>query len=165
MNKNNHGKLLESVINNTINNYQKYNIALFSKLNPSIIIKSRQQATVCGILTKSNSDYYGVYRGYYVEFEVKQTQQTKFYLGQIKAHQLTRIKNVEAFGGCAFLIIFFQTENSYYAIQPGFIKKWNKFDTGKSIPISFFQNYGYQLKINQFSQLNIIDAIHQFLYI
>ena len=55
----------------------------------------------------STLDYNGVYKAKYIEFDAKESKSTtSFPLNNIKAHQITHIKNIINHGGIAFIIIF-----------------------------------------------------------
>lgn len=59
--------------------------------------------------TPSTTDYNGVYKGKYVDFEAKETQNTtSFPLSNFHDHQMTHMANVLKQDGIVFVIIAFQ---------------------------------------------------------
>ena len=65
--------------------------------------------------TQSTLDYNGIYKGYYVDFDAKETtSKTAFPLSNIHEHQLEHIKRVDRHGGLSFLII--KMNNAYYTL-------------------------------------------------
>ncbi|MEG0283509.1 MAG: Holliday junction resolvase RecU [Erysipelotrichales bacterium] len=66
----------------------------------------------------STTDYNGIYRGYYIDFEAKETQnKTKFILANIHPHQIKHLKSVIDQGGIAFLIIRFSKLAETYVLN------------------------------------------------
>ena len=56
--------------------------------------------------TPSTLDFNGIYKGYYVEFDAKETQnKTSFPISNVHEHQIKHIRNITKHGGLVFLII------------------------------------------------------------
>jgi len=59
----------------------------------------------------STTDYNGIYKGKYIDFEAKETKnKTSFPLENIHKHQIEHLKNITESGGIGFIIVRF-TEN------------------------------------------------------
>lgn len=80
LNNSNNGMYLETIINNTALFCKRNQTCLFFKRNVPIKILQNNQVNIIGkIIEKSESDYYGLYQGYYFDFEAKQTNKEVFY--------------------------------------------------------------------------------------
>jgi recombination protein U len=67
--------------------------------------------------TPSTTDYNGVFEGFYVDFDVKETQSlTSFPLSNIHPHQIEHLKQVDEQGGIAFLIIAFVRLDEHFIL-------------------------------------------------
>lgn len=67
--------------------------------------------------TPSTTDYNGLFEGYYVDFDVKETQSlTSFPLTNIHPHQIEHLKNIDTHGGLAFLIIAFVRLDEHFIL-------------------------------------------------
>ena len=109
----NRGMSLEEDINLSNDYYRDNEIALINKRpTPINIVKvdySRGARITDAYFEKqSTTDYNGVYKGRYIDFEAKNTKSnTAFPLSNISEHQIVHLKNVLKHGGIAFFIISF----------------------------------------------------------
>ena len=95
----NRGMGLENDINETNKYYLTYDIALiYKKPTPIRITKTNykdMRITDGFFETQSTLDYNGVYKGYYIEFDAKETNSsTSFPISNIHEHQLAYIRKV-----------------------------------------------------------------------
>lgn len=66
----------------------------------------------------STLDYNGVYKGYYIEFDAKETRsKTSFTINNIHNHQIEYIKKVIKHGGIVFLIVRFTLLDKNYILK------------------------------------------------
>ena len=66
----------------------------------------------------STTDYNGIYRGYYIDFEAKETKnKTGFPISNIHNHQIKHIRNIVNESGICFLIIRFTTLDKTYLLK------------------------------------------------
>ena len=112
INYGNRGMNLEEAINITNTYYLNENIAIiYKKPTPIQIIKldSKKGRIVDGFFkSPSTTDYNGIYKGKYIDFEAKETQnKTSFPLANIGRHQIEHLKRVKEHGAIAFVIISF----------------------------------------------------------
>ncbi len=171
VNYKNRGMNLEDDLNSTNKYYFTENIAIiYKKPTPITIVKvdykSREDAVIkeAYFKTPSTTDYNGVYKGKYIDFEAKETINNKYFpLRNIHKHQIEHLRKVLDHGGIAFLIIRFTKLNETYFIEAG---KFIQFvDNGKrqSVPIDYIKENGYLLheKYNpRLDYLKIIDNIY-----
>ena len=166
----NRGMRLEDDLNITNNYYRNINKAvIYKKPTPIKITKvnfiSRSNATIKEAFfdTPSTTDYNGIYKGKYIDFEAKETtSKTSFPLNNIHPHQLKHLEMIEEHGGIAFIIVKFTHLNKIYLLLEKDIKQFLKETTRKSIPISYFETNGYLIKEKfnpRIDYLEILDNI------
>ena len=126
---------LEEDINLTNQQYLDKNIAVIHKKpTPIQVVKvdypkrSAAKITEAYYRRSSTTDYNGVYKGYYLDFEAKETK---------------NMKQCEEHGGISFTIVRFSTLNEIYLLETNFLLKWweQQFEEKgrKSIPLSAIQ--------------------------
>ena len=108
----NRGMSLENLLNETNNYYIEKGIALIYKKPTPIGISKVSYVNGKQIIKEgffqspSTLDYNGVYKGYYIDFDAKETtSKTSFPLTNIHPHQLIHIRRVIKHQGITFLII------------------------------------------------------------
>lgn len=170
INHGNRGMTLERDLNATNEYYLLHDIALIYKKPTPITINhvnypSRRDAiiTEAHFNTPSTTDYNGIYKGKYVDFEAKETKLKSFPLSNIHKHQIIHLKKVIKHGGIAFLIVRFSTtDDIFYLDGQDFFTFLEKNDR-KSIPFEYFCEKGYKLKVKfnpRLDYLKIIDEIY-----
>lgn len=166
----NRGMSLEEDINITNEYYRNEDIAVIYKKPTPITIakvdfKSRKDAVIkeAYFKTPSTTDYNGIYKGKYIDFEAKETKQKNFPLGNIHPHQIAHMKQIIKHGGIGFFLIRFSIENETYLLEGKYLFEFTENETRKSIPITYIQKNGYLIKekINpRIDYLSIIDTIY-----
>ncbi|MDQ0513665.1 recombination protein U [Mycoplasmoides fastidiosum] len=145
----NRGMFTETLVNNTIDWYYMQNIAFFKKnhvpLKLNKIDKSNRR--IYGQILKAGLDYYGLYQGQYIEFEVKETQQPDFMLTQLKKHQFYQMQRIEKFGGITFLILNFLCAEKIYFIPFAAIEKLKQ-EQIKKISLEWCQKNAREMQIH-----------------
>ncbi|MBO6047986.1 MAG: Holliday junction resolvase RecU [Erysipelotrichaceae bacterium] len=69
----------------------------------------------------STTDYNGIYRGQYIDFEAKETRQNKFPFINIHEHQIEHLGRIKKHGGIAFVIIAFTHLQETYLIDADYV--------------------------------------------
>lgn len=163
------GMNLESMINQTNAYYVNNNIAFIYKKPVPITIGKVENKVVYGtkqsIITKayfnekSTTDYNGLYNGYYIDFEAKQTRYKTFNLkANLHQHQSNHLKSINEHGGFGFLIISFYTVDKIFLID--FDQILDYVDQHNSnIPLAFFEEHGEELKVSYNPQLDYIKSV------
>ena len=106
----NRGMNLEEDINVSNDYYRNQGIALiYKRPTPINIVKvdySKGARIIDAYFEKqSTTDYNGVYKGRYIDFEAKNTKnRTSFPISNISSHQIEHLKQVINHGGIAFFI-------------------------------------------------------------
>ncbi len=161
LNNQNRGMFLETIINQTIIYYAHNNIALFHKNQLPIKFSGIKKDGLKVILTrgwinkKSTIDYFGVYQGKFIGFEVKSTNNNHFYLNNIKNHQANYLAKITHHQAIGFYLIGFENVNRYFVLGFNTINNWKN----KSLNLMEASNYGYEIKWQLPGILNFIPAI------
>lgn len=166
----NRGMTLESEINISNEYYCEIDKAyIYKKPTPIKIVKvdypSRNKAVIkeAFFTIPSTTDYNGIYKEKYIDFEAKETQnKTSFALSNLHEHQIKHLQNVNNHGGIAFLIVRFTTINETYLLTADkliyFIENINR----KSIPLNYFKENAYLIKDGyrpRIDYLKIVDNL------
>lgn len=160
----NRGMTLEDDINQTNEYYRLKDIALVYKKPTPIQVVSveypKNRIREAYFNEPSTLDYNGVYMGKYLEFDAKETKsKTSFPLSNIHKHQMEHIRRVIHFGGIAFLIVRFSSLDLNYLILGEDVVGFEKIYNRKSIPLDYFQKYGYKLDLKYSPRLDYIKII------
>ena len=161
----NRGMSLEEDINLSNEYYRDMGIALITKRpTPINIVKvdysKGARITDAYFEKQSTTDYNGVYKGKYIDFEAKTTKsETSFPLSNISEHQIVHLRNVIKHGGIAFFIICFQIKNEVYLLDASFVIEFYEKGGRKSIPYNVFKEKGVLIKQGYTPRLHYIDAV------
>lgn len=169
-NHGNRGMVLESDLNATNEYYLLNNIAvIYKKPTPITINKvdypSRREAVIkeAHFNTPSTTDYNGIYRGKYIDFEAKETKLKYFPLSNIHKHQIEHLRKIIEHGGIGFLIVrFVQNEDIFYLDGSKFLEFVDS-NQRKSIPFEYFCTEGYKIKLKfnpRIDYLKVVDYIY-----
>ena len=165
----NRGMTLEEDINLTNAYYIEKNIAfIYKKPTPIQVIKvdySKNSAIIKEAYFKepSTTDYNGLYKGKYIDFDAKETEsKTAFPIKNIHNHQINHIKNIIENNGIGFLIIRFNKLNKTYLLEGKDLISFINNNERKSIPLTFFEEHAYLIEekyIPRVDYLKVIDSI------
>ena len=167
----NRGMNLEHDINEANKYYLLNNIAIVHKKPTPITIvdvnyPNRREAVITKAYFKiaSTTDYNGIYKGKYLDFEAKETKnKTNFPLFNIHAHQIEHLKKIVEHGGIGFIIVGFTSLNKLYLLEYKKLEEFIKTKNKKSIPVSFFENNGFSIEYKynpRIDYLKVIDDIY-----
>lgn len=163
----NRGMSLEEDINLSNDFYRETGRALINKRpTPINIVKvdysHGARITDAYFEKQSTTDYNGVYKGRYIDFEAKNTKSTtSFPLSNISEHQIVHLKNVIKHGGIAFFVISFQIQNEIYLLDAKFVIEFYEHGKRKSIPYEVFKESGLLIKQDYSPRLHYLDAVDQ----
>ena len=111
--------------------------------------------------TPSTTDYNGIYKGKYIDFEAKETKsKTAFSLSNIHEHQIKHLINVKKHGGVSFIIVRFTALNETYFLSTDNLEQFIKNYERKSIPLSFFKQYGKIIKTKYNPRIDYLEVIN-----
>lgn len=160
----NRGMSLENDINESNKYYVDYDIALiYKKPTPIRITKTNyknMRITDGFFESPSTLDYNGVYKGYYIEFDAKETRsKTSFPIDNIHKHQIEYIKKVIKHGGIVFLIVRFTLLDKNYILKGKDLIQFIDSNDRKSIPLSYFEENCYKIDIKYAPRLDYIKYV------
>jgi len=164
----NRGMNFEGDINITNNYYLNNNIAVvYKKPTPITINKVDYPSRKDAVITEahfnvpSTTDYNGVYKGRYIDFEAKETKKSLFPLSNIHKHQIEHLNKVINHGGIGFIIINFSTLNKVFLLKGEDLIYFINSNSRKSIPLEYFEDKGFLLKYNFNPRLDYLEIIEK----
>ena len=167
------GMGLENILNQTNELYRLQKRAVIHKKpTPIQVVKvnyparSAAQITEAYFRQSSTTDYKGVYKGRYIDFEAKETKnKTSFPLKNIHEHQLEHMKECCEQGGIAFVIFYFSSLKEYYLLEYKWIEQFVHDSSTKrqSIPLTYIKENGQSISLSLQMTLNYLDAVDSLL--
>ena len=170
VNYSNRGMTLEEDINVTNDYYRDTDRAIiYKKPTPITISKVEYNAAKERVIKEayfkipSTTDYNGIYKGKYIDFEAKETKLKYFPLINIHNHQIEHLKKVAKHGAIAFLIVRFTSLNETYYLSVEDLTYYLDNVKKSFISHDFFKEKGFLLKEKynpRIDYLSIIDNIY-----
>ena len=163
----NRGMTLEADLKASNDYYLVNDIAvIYKKPTPITISKvnypSRAEAVIKEgyFKTPSTTDYNGIYKGKYVDFEAKETKlKTSFPLNNIHQHQIRHLKQIYKHGGIGFLIVRFTVINKTFLLPIETLVEFLERSSRKSIPLSYFEDKGYIIKDKYNPRVDYLEVL------
>lgn len=167
------GMNLEEDLNKSNEYYRDREIAfIYKKPTPIKLVKidypskqhkvSKVKITEAYFESPSTTDYNGIYKSRYIDFEAKETKsKTSFPLENIHIHQIKHLENITKCGGIGFLIIRFTSLNETYLLEAEDLFDYLKNETRKSIPYSYFQKKAHKIEESMFPRLDYLKIVNQ----
>ena len=167
----NRGMTLEADLKLSNEYYLVNDIAvIYKKQTPITISKVNYPSRVEAVIkegyfkTPSTTDYNGIYKGKYIDFEAKETKlKTSFPLNNIHPHQIEHLKQIYKHGGIGFLIVRFVVINKTFLLPIEVLMRFLEENVRKSIPLSYFEKNGYIIKDKynpRVDYLEILDKLY-----
>ena len=166
------GMTFEAEINATNAYYLAHGLAVIHKKpTPIQIVKvdypkrSRAKITEAYFRQASTTDYSGVYQGYYIDFEAKETQnKTSFPLKNFHDHQIEHMENVLSQKGIAFVLLHFTVLSRTFLLKASDLIPFYKEHKGqKSIPLTFIEDKGDEISNQLLPSIPYLELIHKLL--
>lgn len=165
------GMLFEYALNETNKYYLNKNIAvIYKKPTPIQVVnvdyprRSKAKIIEAYYQKPSTTDYNGIYRGKYIDYEAKETNNLSFSFKHISPHQIDHLQKVDEHGGIAFVIIYYKKVNQIYLID---IKDfYHLFQLGnqgeaKSISVEQIKQIGKQVKTGYSPMIDYLKAVDE----
>ncbi|WP_407268662.1 Holliday junction resolvase RecU [Radiobacillus sp. PE A8.2] len=168
----NRGMTLEEDINETNAFYLDTNKAVIHKKpTPVQIVKVDYPKRSAAVIKEgyfkqaSTTDYNGIYRGKYIDFEAKETRnKTSFPLANFHDHQIEHMKSVCQHGGICFIILRFTSmqETFFYPAVKLFPFWDSQFNGGrKSIPYQEVKAASWEVPLQYQARVDYLQVIDQ----
>lgn len=164
-----HGMLFENALNISNEYYRVHDRAIiYKKPTPIQVVKvdypARSKAKISEAYYRipSTTDYNGLYRGRYIDYEAKETNNLSFAFKHIYPHQIEHLTKVNEQGGIGFIIIYYRKVNEVYLID---IKIFNELfylgDKGglKSIPVEVAKAQGMLVNLGYTPPIDYLAAV------
>ena len=161
----NRGMVLENELNDSCLYYREKGMALiYKRPTPINIVKVDYShgATITQAYfeTQSTTDYNGVYKGKYLDFEAKSTKsKTSLPLNNIAPQQVDHLEEVIRQGGIAFFIISIDLLNEVYLIDAKYISEFYRNKPRASIPVSEIKEKGHLIKEGYHPRLDFLPLV------
>ena len=110
----------------------------------------------------STTDYNGVYKGKYIDFEAKETKLESFPLSNIHKHQIVHLQKIVEHGGIGFLIVRFNKYDKTFLLEENKLTDFLNNSNRKSIPVNYFEENGYSIDTKwnpRIDYLKIVDKL------
>ena len=163
------GMNLEEDINLTNEYYLSHDIAVIHKKpTPIQIVKvsypERSSAKIVEAYfrTPSTTDYNGIYKGRYIDFEAKETKSLRFPFCNISEHQINHLERVQRHGGIAFIIIAFTSVGEVYLLDASIMIERFFHDKKQHISYDEVKESGHLIKQGYQPRLAYLDVIDEF---
>ena len=161
----NRGMSFEKMINATNDYYLSQGLAVIHKKPTPIQIvqvdypqRSRAKIVEAYFRQASTTDYSGVYNGYYIDFEVKETKQKRAIpMKNFHPHQIQHMEQV-------LVLLHFSSQQETYLLPAFDLIRFYHQDKGqKSMPLEYIREYGYEIKAGAFPQIPYLNVIKEHL--
>jgi len=166
----NRGMSFEKMINESNNYYLSRGLAVIHKKpTPIQIVKvdyphrSRAKIVEAYFRQASTTDYSGVYKGHYIDFEAKETRQKKSMpMKNFHSHQIEHMEAVLEQKGICFVLLHFSSLRETYLLPASYLIEFYKIDKGgKSMPLTYIQEHGYPIEMQQLPSIPYREIIEQ----
>jgi recombination protein U len=163
----NRGMSFEAEINQSNQFYAANKRAIITKRpTPINVVKVDYQRgakiTHAYFETQSTTDYNGIYRGKYLDFEAKSTQsKTALPIANITQHQREHLAHIIEQGGLACLLISFASKDEVYVLKAEDFLRFCEQEKRQSLPYAWIQRHGAIVPIQYQPRLDYLSAIDQ----
>ncbi|QZX49257.1 Holliday junction resolvase RecU [Mycoplasma sp. E35C] len=160
----NRGMFLETLINNTIKHNELAPKGLIFKRHLPINVYSFANTKVTGWLKeKTQTDYYGLYKGFFFDFDAKQSSKLNYSLSNIKTHQLEHLRRIRQHGGLAFILLLIVPKEKFYMIPIKKIDSWLKNQESKTIQYQWIVANSIELELYYPGVIGIFEGLEQWI--
>ena len=160
------GMLFENALNLSNEYYLKKGIAnIHKKPTPIQVVKvdypkrSASRIVEAYYKTPSTTDYNGIYKGKYIDFEAKETIKNLFPFKHIFPHQVEHLVNIKKLGGIGFVIIYFRTQNEVYIFEIDIFNELSTNGTKRSINHDDAVKYGILVPLGYTPLIDYLMAV------
>lgn len=150
----------EEEVIQSCNYYKEIDKALiYKRPTPTKIIKKVNEKHFVGsFVEKSTTDFVGVYKGKYIDFECKRTLNEYFLVNQIKEHQINHLLKVAELGGLSFILLEMSYQEKIYLIPSDVLKIAVEEKTTR-FTIEFLDRYAVEVKQKINPRVDFLSAV------
>ncbi|HHT7802564.1 TPA: Holliday junction resolvase RecU [Streptococcus suis] len=166
----NRGMSFEAAINESNAYYLSHGIAVIHKKpTPVQIVKvdypkrSRAKIVEAYFRQASTTDYSGVFKGHYIDFEAKETRQkTSMPMKNFHTHQLEHMQEVVKQGGICFVLLHFsELKESYLLPAKELIDYYQAVQGNKSMPLHYVREHGYAFQLGTHPSVPYLTIVEE----
>lgn len=165
------GMSLEDKINQSNSYYLQRDIAVIHKKpTPIQVVKvsyphrSAARITEAYYRNASTTDYNGIYKGLYIDFEAKETNNKRsFPLANLPEHQRNHMRQCIQHGGIAFLMMSFRVHQEVFLLPYERVDVFLKENEKQSLPYEWIQTNGFPCQIGVFPDIDYLTALDQYI--
>ncbi len=110
---------------------------------------------------KSTTDYVGIYKGKYIDFECKETIHDSVPYSMIREQQYRHLESIISLGGIGFFLVSFRKYQEVYLIKAQIIIDKTKEKKHPGFKREFFIENGVQVKRSYRPPYLLLDAIDE----
>lgn len=129
-------------------------VVKMSKTHPGMIEEAYFQE-------KSTTDFVGIYKGKYIDFECKETIHDSIPYSMIREQQFRHLKTIIEMGGVGFFLVSFKTAQEVYLIDASLILSEVENKKHPGFKRSFFIENGIKVERSYNPPYKIIEAIEE----
>ena len=162
--KSNMGMTFEKEVSTSCDFYRSKGVAdIYKRPTPIRIVKMSKKKP--GMIeeayfeAKSTTDYVGIYKGKYIDFECKETIHDTVPYHMIREQQYEHLRYIISLGGIGFFLVSFKSYNEVYLIRADIILKETDEKKHPGFKREFFKEYGVEVKRSYLPPYQIIEAI------
>jgi recombination protein U len=109
---------------------------------------------------QSTTDYNGIYRGKYLDFEAKSTQsKTALAIANITIHQREHLARIIDQGGLAFILISFPMKQEVFALKATDFLQFIAKEKRQSLPYAWIAKVGEKVAIGLQPRIDYLSAV------
>lgn len=164
------GMSFEDDLNRSNEYYLATNRAVIHKKpTPVQIVKVNYPKRAAAVITEayfrtpSTTDFNGIFKGHYIDFEAKETSNaTIFPLQNLHPHQVQHMSQVAKHGGITFLLVKFSKFNEIYLLPSEKLTEfWQQYRLGnrRSIRREEFQEYGTLIPEGAYPRIDYLSLV------
>lgn len=164
--KRNMGMAFESDVSKSCDFYREKGLAdIYKRPTPIKVVKMSK--TKKGMIEeayfqeKSTTDYVGIYRGKYIDFECKETIHDEVPYHMIREQQFRHLELITKLGGIGFFLVSFKKVQEVYLMPATIILEEIKLKKHPGFKRQFFQEHGVLVKRSYLPPYLLLEAIDE----
>lgn len=164
--KSNMGMGFEDDISSTCDFYRSKGVAeIYKRPTPIKVVKMSK--TKKGMIeeayfqAKSTTDYVGIYKGKYIDFECKETIHDEVPYHMIREQQYKHLESITRLGGIGFFLVSFKSYQEVYLIKATVILDEIKRRNHPGFKKEFFEENGVRVRRGYLPQYYLLEAMEE----